>query len=357
MSKYRLSPKPGLIRAGRFVNTKVNPKIVVQKPNNVAQVRLPKTRPPQVKQVKFGKAQPVRPNRAPKLPPTPPPKKKTVKKTPPKNVSVDRRPRAENKNRKKAPSKSRAKRDRAQAKYTAPIQELQGIGKGRLLVMVACGPSVSEEVDFSPIIQHPMVDFMNINKPYDPIFPCRWWVFCDQSQYLRNQKTFEQHKGTIINAWSVRARHPQQILIRNKPGRGFSKNLLQGYHIGRSTTYANMQVAYWMNYDKVYIFGCDMDPDAVKKFGKLHHYGTNPDVDPKIRVKRFEQEASHYLNGANHLSPSERQKFVFCSAYNPWPFMKQFPNLDHREAVEAIGKVADTAKIVKDRLEQNNEST
>lgn len=352
MSKYRLTPKPGLIRAGRFVKTKINPKIVVQKPGNTAKVIMPKTKPPQVKRVKFG--QPRAPNQArPQLPAQNP-----VKPTPPKvasvpanknrNVSVDRRPKHPKHDRK---SKVRTSRDRAQAKYTNAIQDLKDLGKGRILVMVACGPSISE-VDFSLIAAHPMVDFMNINKPYEPIFDyVRWWVFCDQSQYLRNSSIFDSYRKTIINAWSVRARNPNQILIRNKPGRGFSKNLLQGYHIGRSTTYANMQTAYWMNYDKVYIFGCDMDPKGAEKFGKLHHYGTNPDVDPKIRVKRFEQEASHYMNGANALSPSEKMRFIFCNAYNPWPFMDEFPTLDHRTAVPEILKAADTAKVVKDRLE------
>lgn len=351
MSKYRLTPKPGLIRAGRFVQTKVNPKIVIQKPGNVAQIKIPKIKTPQVKKVKFGQVkETIQISPQVSKPPVKhtPRSRSTISAHKQKNVAIDRRP---NPKRNKV-SQVRNNRDRAQAKYVDAIQELQDIGVGRILIIVACGPSVSE-VDFTPVLQHPMVDFMNINKPYDPIFEhVRWWVFCDQSQYLRNKVAFEGHRGSIINAWSVRARHPQQILIRNKPGRGFSKNLLQGYHIGRSTTYANMQVAYWMNYDKVYVFGCDMDPKASEKFGQLHHYGTNPDVDPKIRVKRFEQEASHYLNGANSLSPSEKQKFVFCSAYNPWPFMKQFPNLDHRVAVDSILKTAETAKIVKDKLEQ-----
>ena len=125
----------------------------------------------------------------------------------------------------------------------------------------------------------------------------------------------------------------------NKSGKGFSKNLSQGYYIGRSTTFANMQTAFWMNYDKVYIFGCDM----CKPPGSddLHFYGRNKDVDPAIRAKRFAKEAEHYTIGSKQLTAEERKKFVFCSAYNPWPFVKQFESLDHRVAVEHILEKAD----------------
>ena len=89
-----------------------------------------------------------------------------------------------------------------------------------------------------------------------------------------------------------------------------------------------------MNYDKVYIFGCDMcKPPNCKD---LHFYGLNEDVDPAIRIKRFAREAEHYSAGAKQLSLEERQKFVFCSSYNTWPFIKDFASLDHLEAVATI---------------------
>lgn len=333
MSKYRLSPKPGIIRAGKFVKTQVTPTIVLK--NNVARIQQPTPKIPKVKSSQ-PKPSPAQPPQSPKPPPP------AVKK---RNQGIKTRSQP----RRNSP---RLKTPRDQPKHAKAIEGLRNIGEGRALIMVACGPSV-DEVDFDPIKDHPMVDIMLINKPYSSLHPAKYWVFCDQSQYLRNKDIFDNYRGTIINAWSVRARHQNQIMVKNRPGRGFSRDLLQGYHIGRSTTYANMQTALWMNYDKIYIFGCDMDPKGVEKFGKLHHYGTNPDVDPKIRAKRFEAEAGHYANAAKILSPTEKAKFVFCSSHNPWPFVNEFNKLDHQQAVKTILLKAETLLAVKNKLQED----
>tara|TARA_R100001244_G_scaffold25113_2_gene25482 strand:+ start:130440 stop:131333 length:894 start_codon:yes stop_codon:yes gene_type:complete len=224
------------------------------------------------------------------------------------------------------------------SRYKEKVQSLKGCGVGRFLVMVACGPSILE-VDLPKLHQHALVDFMSINKPDPRLHPTKYWAFCDQSQFARNQEIFKQYTGTVINAWSVRARHQNQVLVRNKSGKGFSKDLLKGYFIGRSTTFANMQTAFWMNYDKIFIFGCDMCKPPGSD--KLHFYGRNQDVDPKIRETRFKKEAEFYLAGAKAMTAQERQKFVFCSSYNPWPFMEYFKTLDHKTAVEEIIKMAD----------------
>ena len=311
MSKqYRLTPKPGVARAGRIVQTRVKPTIVPGQ-NNVLRATTPS--PKKVAQ----------------------PKKVVIKKPerrrkPPKRTAARAQPVRQ--------SKLRRNKEVEIGRYKKAVEELKTSGVGRILVMVACGPSIME-VDLPKLQKHPLIDLMSINKPDPRVHPTKYWVFCDQSQYMRNKDTFEKYTGTIINAWSVRARHQNQILIRNRSGKGFSKNLLQGYYIGRSTTYANMQVAYWMNYDKVYIFGCDM----CKPPGSddLHFYGRNQDVDPAIRQKRFAKEAEHYTNGAKQLNEVEKKKFIFCSAYNPWPFVKQFGQMDHAKAVEHIWNEAD----------------
>lgn len=316
MSKYRLSAKPGLARAGRFVNTKIQPVIISQKPN-VAQIK-PTPPPPSPKPI----ARPIQravPQQRPAVSP-----KSTQAVSPVQKSHL--------KQSKGSPLRNRG--DREIERYRVAIEKLRGVGKGRVLIMVACGPSVLE-VDFSPLKGHPLIDFMTINRPEPRLHPTRYWAFCDHSQYTRSKDLFESYTGIVINAWGVRARHPNQVLVRNMQGKyGFSKDLLKGYFIGRSTTYANMQTAHWMDYDKVFIFGCDMckPPNS----DKLHFYGVNQDVDPSIRMKRFEQEAQHYLEGARILSAQEREKFVFCTAYNPWPFMQHFPKLDHREAVAHI---------------------
>ena len=40
--------------------------------------------------------------------------------------------------------------------------------------------------------------------------------------------------------------------------------------------------------------------------------------------------------GSKQMNPIERKKFVFCSEYNPWPFVKEFERMDHRKAVDHI---------------------
>lgn len=309
---YRLRPKPGVARSGRRVNTNIKPTIV-------ANQKIVKAN---------GEANTPKGNEV---------RKAVVKRVPKpvaqrKRVQRARPPARRNRNAVKA-SPLRRRKELEMGRYKQLVEDLRGAGTGRILVMVACGPSIME-ADLPKLKGHPLIDIMSINKPDPRLYPTKYWVFCDQSQYTRNQEAFEKYTGTLINAWSVRARHNNQILIRNKSGKGFSKNLSQGYYIGRSTTFANMQTAYWMNYDKVYIFGCDMCQPP--NFKDLHFYGVNQDVDPSIRVKRFVREAEHYAAGAKQLGPDERKKFVFCSAYNDWPFIKDFASMDHREAVDHI---------------------
>lgn len=309
MQRYRLAAKPGLARAGHHIKTKQKPVIIVNKPNSSQSPKSLKNQQPQKVIVKRPPSQTPRSKSKPKIKP----------------AGKIHRQRA----------KDRASKHQAQ--YSRLINKLKDVGKGRILVMIACGPSI-EETDLPSLQDHPLIDMMSINKPYAKLDPTTYWVFCDQSQYRRNQKTFENFPNTVINAWSVKARHPNQVLVRTRSGKGFSKNLLQGYYIGRSTTYANMQVAYWMNYDKIFIFGCDM---AANKNGKLHFYGVNPDVEPKLRITRFEKEAEHYTHGAKQLSLQERMKFYFCSNYNKWSFVEHFNKMDHVEAPSEILEIAD----------------
>jgi hypothetical protein len=224
--------------------------------------------------------------------------------------------------------------------YVDPkINSIKNVGVGRILVMIACGPSV-KEVDFS-FTEHPLVDVMVINKPYKPVWPSKYWAFCDDSQRNRNLDEFKSYKGIIINSNGVRE-NIGQIVIKMKHGKSFSHNLNDGYVVGRSSVYANMQVAQWMNYDKIFIFGVDM----AEVGGKLHHYGVNPDVKPEIRKTRFANEATYYDKMAEELPESIKKKFYFCSSYNPFEFVSKFNKLDHKMAVEFI-----TEMLVSERYE------
>lgn len=215
--------------------------------------------------------------------------------------------------------------------YVEAIMRLKNIGIGRIMVILANGPSVNE-IPIEKLGGINNIDIMCINKPNQKVWPTKFWSFCDQSQYQRNTGVWEQYTGTVINATAVRARHRRQVLIKNLNGTGFSKDLTKGYYIGRSSTYAGMQIAMWMNYDKVFIFGCDMS--AVN--GKLHFYGQNPDVKDDHRIERFKQEGESFLWAANNLNEAERERFVFCSNYNKFKFTDYFAKLDHLTAIESI---------------------
>jgi len=173
---------------------------------------------------------------------------------------------------------------------------------------------------------------MCINKPNPQVWPATYWAFCDHSQYRRNKETWETYNGIILNSTNVRARKPNQIVIPSRPSHGFSHEISRGYHIGRSSTYAAMQIISYLDYDKAYLFGVDM----TNVGDKLHFYGQNPDVSNEKRKQRFAAEAQHYQWAATHLHEHHRQRYIFCSNHNPWPFTKHFPTHDHTTALQHI---------------------
>jgi hypothetical protein len=225
----------------------------------------------------------------------------------------------------------------------ANVAQLRDVGKGRILIVVGNGPSISE-APLDKLKGVELIDIMSINKPDKRLWPTRWWSICDHTQYLRNPDNWNDTRTHVITATSVRVkdRTENRTIVRIKQGIGFSRDLMQGYHIGRSTVYANMQTAHYMNYDKVFIFGLDMCADP--KTGKLHHYGTNPDVSPNIRKDRFKHEANSYQWAADNLTENERDRYVICSAWNPWPFANRFNRLDHKTAVDDILKLVEQIK-------------
>jgi len=213
------------------------------------------------------------------------------------------------------------------------IKSISGIGKGKILVMLAPGPSILEaEIEKLNGIQE--IDIMTINKPDERAWPSDYWMFCDRTQYIRNKEFFHKYNKTIINTSSIKASHPKQIKIKNLPGKGFSVDMTKGFYIGRSTTFSAMQVAAWMEYDKIFIFGLDM----CRVGKKLHSYGKNPDVPEKIRERRFKKEAEFYDTASKIMNENLRNKYYICSSYNPWSFVKKFNRLDQKEAVEYILK-------------------
>lgn len=231
---------------------------------------------------------------------------------------------------------------KAQVKYITadPFPESAGriagvhrLGRGRILVIIGNGPSITE-VELEKLAGQQKIDILSVNKPDIRVWPSKFWAFFDQSQFNRHEEIWNAYDGIMFNSTAIKRQKSTSMQFKNLGGKGWSRDMLKGLHIGRSSVFASMQIAAWMQYEQVYIFGCDMNPEGLN--GKLHFYGKNPDVDPKVRKERFAKEAEFYDHAANQMSDAEREKFTFCSAYNPWSFVDKFKKLNHKEAVQIV---------------------
>lgn len=213
------------------------------------------------------------------------------------------------------------------------IKQIQNKGRGKILVIIGNGPSLGEApIERLKGLQN--VDMLSINKPDERVWPTSHWAFFDRSQLRRHEELWNSYEGTLFNSTAIKEQRIHSMQFKNLGGTGFSRDMTKGLYIGRSSVYASMQIAKWMDYDHVYIFGCDMNPEGLN--GKLHFYGTNPDVEPGLRSQRFEKEAVSYNYAAEHLSEDERMKYTFCTEYNPWEFVNSFNQMNHKAAVEHI---------------------
>jgi hypothetical protein len=176
------------------------------------------------------------------------------------------------------------------------------------------------------------VDIMCINKPDSRLWPTKFWLFADKSQYRRHTDLWESYRGITFNTPAVNVNRENGYHLKILNGKGFSLDLHNGVHIGRSSTYVALQVANYMRFDKVYVFGCDMS--AVG--GSLYPWGSNPDVKDDTRESRFKHEASHFAWAADNLPDDMRKRFIFCSEYNPWPFVHKFKSIPHQVAINEI---------------------
>jgi hypothetical protein len=214
----------------------------------------------------------------------------------------------------------------------AKVNSIRNIGKGKILIIVGNGPSLNE-TPLEKLRNIPNVDTLSINKPDARLWPTSHWSFFDGSQMRRHEDLWTNFNGFVFNSTAIKKQKEKSMQFKNLGGNGFSRDMSKGLHIGRSSVYASMQIALWMGYEHIYIFGCDMNPDGLD--GKLHFYGDNPDVEPKNRADRFQKEAEHYDTAAKILSPDERAKFTFCTEYNPWGFVNEFGKMSHKN-VDAI---------------------
>jgi hypothetical protein len=217
------------------------------------------------------------------------------------------------------------------------IKKLKGIGTGRFLVIIGNGPSVSEVTDLSKLKGMSLVDTMSVNKPDPRLWPTTYWSFFDKSQFLRHESLWDTYEGLIFNSMAIKNTKRNSMRFSNKNGTGFSFDASDYIHFGYSSVYASIQIAFWMGYERIFVFGCDMNPEGLN--GLLHFYGVNPDVEPEARKKRFVREAESYNFAADNLSEEDLERVYFCTEYNPWEFIKVFNGFSHKTAVSAIEKM------------------
>lgn len=214
---------------------------------------------------------------------------------------------------------------------TANIEQYRGIGTNKDLIIVGNGPSHAM-APLQLLKGLLNVDIMSVNKPDERLWPTTSWVFCDNTQRDRHRAIWETYTGPCFNTPSVKDERSNTVRLSSMTNFGFSDEITKGVFIGRSSVYTAMQIALWMGYDHIYIFGCDMGPVD----GRLYPWGSNPDVSDAVRAKRFEGEALNYQWAADNLDPAKRSRFTFCTEFNPFPFVKQFNALGHQEAVYHI---------------------
>lgn len=213
-------------------------------------------------------------------------------------------------------------------------ERLRHTKQGLIGVIVGNGPSHAE-APLDELLQLSNIDFISVNRPDDRLWPTAVWCFCDNSQLRRHRTLWNTYNGIMCNSSAIKEDKAGGMMMKSLSSKGFSLNLSKGVNIGRSSCYVAMQVALWLGYDHIYVFGVDMAPDS---HGKLYPWGSNPDVPDSIRMKRFENEAKYFKWAADNLPDHVRTKYTFCTSYNKYDFIEQFEHIDHMDAVNIIAE-------------------
>jgi len=214
------------------------------------------------------------------------------------------------------------------------VKALKGSAQGRYLVILGNGPSL-EQVDTNRLAQYDNIKLCTINVPDKRCWPTPYWAFYDRSQYHRHKELYKGFAGTVFNSTGIKEGNVGSIKFKHNPGLGWSRDISRGVYVGMSSVYATLQIAVYMQFNRIYVVGCDMSESM--DLGKTHFYGINPDVKPEERKKRFVKEANWYDRMTEVLKEDEKQKIVFCSkGVNKWPFMSHFTTVRPDQATQFI---------------------
>lgn len=216
--------------------------------------------------------------------------------------------------------------------------DLRNVGPVRVLVVCATGPSIGEIPGLKALGLHSRIDVLAINRPVPDLDPSAFYLFQDATSYVRNRDYLATYSGLMLAGFrALPGDTPNTVFFPLRQGMGFSRDLTGGWFVGKSSSYAALQVALWMRYPRIYFLGVDMG--AVG--GALWHYGQNPDITAGEPTPRFELEFRFFDHAAAVLSPEERKRVTFASAHNLYAFPDAFNRRDHRAIVPEILEAAE----------------
>lgn len=187
------------------------------------------------------------------------------------------------------------------------ILKLKDSGIGRKMIIVASGPSV-KRANLEIVNELPNVDCLTVNRPDERVWPTKYWHFNDSPIWMK-YKLFDNPKTQIIVSQSCRLSNA--IVLKHYPeGFGFSYDLAKGVVINKSSTYSALQIAAYMNYDRIVVLGCDQGLDHD---GALYHNRHDFEFGgQEKRVDKFDFEAKRFEQLLNY----DMSKFIFASDIN-----------------------------------------
>jgi hypothetical protein len=201
----------------------------------------------------------------------------------------------------------------------------------RSLVVVANGPSAND-ADLARLCGVAGIDLLAINTPHPaiPLNDYAYWLIVDSDVLnQRHPRLVALYQRTLITPCRCEKQHVIDFKVLS--GFGFSRDPLDGFFVGRSSSYVALQFAIGGGWGRVAFFGLDMQSDDPTWF-----YGSrsdNPFNLPHQRAAKFDREAAFWEDAiANHLTEEERGRVWLCGLADR-PFTKYFRRLAPSKAV------------------------
>ncbi len=238
------------------------------------------------------------------------------------------------------------------------------VGKGKILAMFANGPSILK-APIEKLMDLENVDTMTLKRPDDRCFPTTAWVMPDIRDINRMAPWLRTYEGKLFTSNHKIERLPgskSKVFIKGqtrlsiKPGTGFTKDILGPIFSGYSSAYIGLQVAFYMGYESIYIFGLDMcDVD-----GEAYSYPKEENTQypgQESREKMFSLEANAFLFAFdNVLDEDDKGKIILCTENNPHEFAKELVTCTPEAGVDHLMNVKTEEEEEDDPNDESSES-